>query len=343
MGSTQSSEVDDHTAPPVPARGHPVVYVWRNGNYELESFMPTMPRQSQGGPFGQNRVTIPPELKQTSLVQNPAHMHRDTLVLEDCGDGRHALAFTFDASAACEARLHLAVLEADGPLPQLLPNTDVDTTLQPQKFEAGMGQRFRSEPIDLSMLPRELLTFSKDNPRAFPIVAQLHVEAFTPPNASSAKLSDQFTYISLIAPEQKLVGSVNGEAQEKWGTEILVQKLRLGGQLFTLYDVFGMAPDSVLAPTKTDFSSTERTECIICLSEPRDTTVLPCRHLCFCGHCAKIIRLQCDKCPICRQKVSSLLQFDRGGEQKDSQSLWSTPSEGLDTVLPQKTAASTVG
>merc|ERR1719420_700684 len=55
-------------------------------------------------------------------------------------------------------------------------------------------------------------------------------------------------------------------------------------------------------------------ECIICLSEPRDTAVLPCRHMCFCSYCAGIVRLQCEKCPICRQRVVSLLQFKREQE-----------------------------
>merc|ERR1712176_196935 len=55
-------------------------------------------------------------------------------------------------------------------------------------------------------------------------------------------------------------------------------------------------------------------DCVICLSEPRDTAVLPCRHMCFCSYCAGIVRLQCDRCPVCRQKVLSLLQFQRGKE-----------------------------
>ena len=41
------------------------------------------------------------------------------------------------------------------------------------------------------------------------------------------------------------------------------------------------------------------------------TLVLPCRHMCFCSYCAGIVRLQCDKCPVCRQKVQSLLQFQQ--------------------------------
>ncbi|KAI3522989.1 hypothetical protein L1887_01041 [Cichorium endivia] len=38
-------------------------------------------------------------------------------------------------------------------------------------------------------------------------------------------------------------------------------------------------------------------ECIICLSEPRDTMVLPCRHMCMCYGCAKVLRFQTKQCP----------------------------------------------
>jgi hypothetical protein len=54
-------------------------------------------------------------------------------------------------------------------------------------------------------------------------------------------------------------------------------------------------------------------ECVVCMSEAKDTLVLPCRHLCLCGGCAQVLRMQGrtptgapsrqgrPKCPICRQ------------------------------------------
>ncbi|KAI4364363.1 hypothetical protein MLD38_020464 [Melastoma candidum] len=33
-------------------------------------------------------------------------------------------------------------------------------------------------------------------------------------------------------------------------------------------------------------------ECVICLSEPQETTVLPCRHMCMCSGCAQVLRYQ---------------------------------------------------
>ena len=50
-------------------------------------------------------------------------------------------------------------------------------------------------------------------------------------------------------------------------------------------------------------------QCVICMSEPRDTAVLPCRHMCMCADCAKALREQTNKCPICRRQVESLLKI----------------------------------
>lgn len=50
-------------------------------------------------------------------------------------------------------------------------------------------------------------------------------------------------------------------------------------------------------------------ECVICMSEPRDTLILPCRHLCLCQLCADSLRYQANNCPICRAPFRALLQI----------------------------------
>lgn len=48
-------------------------------------------------------------------------------------------------------------------------------------------------------------------------------------------------------------------------------------------------------------------ECVVCLSQRRDTLFLPCRHMCLCLPCAESLCLHSDKCPICRQGIFQLL------------------------------------
>lgn len=47
-------------------------------------------------------------------------------------------------------------------------------------------------------------------------------------------------------------------------------------------------------------------ECVICLSDVKDTIVLPCRHFCICSECGDVLRRRApQRCPICRQGKNS--------------------------------------
>lgn len=50
-------------------------------------------------------------------------------------------------------------------------------------------------------------------------------------------------------------------------------------------------------------------ECVICMSEMRDTLILPCRHFCLCKVCAVNLRVQSNNCPICRIPFLALIQL----------------------------------
>ena len=67
----------------------------------------------------------------------------------------------------------------------------------------------------------------------------------------------------------------------------LKQKLVSNGVVFLLQEIFGIEnkenAESVLAEEN-------GAECIICMANPRDTMILPCRHLCICNGCAETLR-----------------------------------------------------
>lgn len=50
-------------------------------------------------------------------------------------------------------------------------------------------------------------------------------------------------------------------------------------------------------------------ECVICMSEERDTMLLPCRHMCLCSSCAQSLRYQSSSCPICRCPFKAALHI----------------------------------
>ena len=73
-------------------------------------------------------------------------------------------------------------------------------------------------------------------------------------------------------------------------------------------EIYGLAPQK-----DADYEDAEGQDCVICMSERRDTMVLPCRHLCLCKDCSKALRTQTHKCPICRIDIVSFLTLDKAG------------------------------
>lgn len=61
-----------------------------------------------------------------------------------------------------------------------------------------------------------------------------------------------------------------------------------------------MVPISPVGQVAEDEVSDNSAECVVCLSDVRDTLILPCRHLCLCNTCADTLRYQANNCPICR-------------------------------------------
>ena len=70
-------------------------------------------------------------------------------------------------------------------------------------------------------------------------------------------------------------------------------------------------------------------ECVVCISEARDTLILPCRHLCLCSACAENLRYQSSNCPICRAPFRALLQI-RALQKKEAVAVLPTEPARLD-------------
>lgn len=66
-------------------------------------------------------------------------------------------------------------------------------------------------------------------------------------------------------------------------------------------------------------NSDNSNECVVCLSDLRDTLILPCRHLCLCNSCADTLRYQASNCPICRLREWGLPH--RGGRGAEDERL----------------------
>ena len=69
-------------------------------------------------------------------------------------------------------------------------------------------------------------------------------------------------------------------------------------QIYEVHEIFGLGT----AGGDDSAGSEHGDECVICMVAPKDTAVLPCRHMCMCSECAKVLRLVREECPICRTK-----------------------------------------
>ncbi|XP_058795725.1 E3 ubiquitin ligase RNF157 isoform X2 [Phymastichus coffea] len=91
----------------------------------------------------------------------------------------------------------------------------------------------------------------------------------------------------------------------------LKQKLFVDGLCYLLQEIYGIENKNTENAKQGNDEDTEDNgaECVICMSDVRDTLILPCRHLCLCNGCADSLRYQANNCPICRAPFRALLQI----------------------------------
>eukprot|EP01026_Neomeris_dumetosa_P071729 TRINITY_DN7262_c1_g1_i4.p1 TRINITY_DN7262_c1_g1~~TRINITY_DN7262_c1_g1_i4.p1 ORF type:complete len:355 (-),score=46.46 TRINITY_DN7262_c1_g1_i4:388-1293(-) len=109
--------------------------------------------------------------------------------------------------------------------------------------------------------------------------------------------------------------AVFGKSDGKWSAEVIRQKLWIEGKAYELQEIYGMDHVGWAGNPQGEDAELEGQECVVCLSALRDTTVLPCRHLCMCSECARELQRMSKVCPVCRQKVKSLLHIKLGGHK----------------------------
>ena len=101
-----------------------------------------------------------------------------------------------------------------------------------------------------------------------------------------------------------------GDAEGEYHLRAMKQKIFVDGLCYLLQEIYGIENKNLTQPqTNNDDDEDNGSECVICICEPRDTLILPCRHLCLCNSCADSLRYQANNCPICRAPFRALLQI----------------------------------
>ncbi|KAL0888737.1 hypothetical protein Bca101_012720 [Brassica carinata] len=156
-------------------------------------------------------------------------------------------------------------------------------------FEEGLGQKFiqpSGTGVDLSVFEDSEL-FKEAETNIIPLAIKME--------AAPEEGSMQITLVTYAKEEGEIKASV------------IKQIISVNGTRYELQDIYG------IGDTVDEDASDSGKECVVCLSEPRDMTVLPCRHMCMCGGCAKELRFQTNLCPVCRKPVERLLKIQLKG------------------------------
>ncbi|KAL6094386.1 rnf157 [Pungitius sinensis] len=252
----------------------------------------------------------PPPQEPVKTLRSLINIRKDTLRLVRCSEdlklpgdeepGKNRacynVEFTFDADTQVAITIYYqAVEEFHSGVPVYLPQ---DGSLQSETvhFKRGVGQQFSlpSHTVNLSEWADEELLFDVDK-EVFPMVVQAVVD--------EGEEHLGHSHILLATFEKHMDGS--------YCVKPLKQKQVVDGVSYLLQEIYGIENkyNSQESKVADDEISDNSAECVVCLSDVRDTLILPCRHLCLCNACADTLRYQANCCPICRLPFRALLQI----------------------------------
>ncbi|XP_052190216.1 probable E3 ubiquitin-protein ligase LUL4 [Diospyros lotus] len=244
------------------------------------------------------------EHQQAKKVRNDVNVHKDTLRLEvdEQNPDHHLISFVFDALFdGSFTILYFAKEEPNCKFLPVIPEAYVPVKVP---FQKGPGQKFRQPSgtgIDLGFFELEELSTPSPGEDMFPLV--ISAETFVPADPTEESLTDPSPSSS---PHMQITQAVIHKNNDNaFDVRVIKQILWIDRVRYELREIYGIANSTAGSFKDEDPGK----ECVICMTGPKDTAVLPCRHMCMCTECAKELRLQTNKCPICRQPIEELIEI----------------------------------
>jgi hypothetical protein len=166
---------------------------------------------------------------------------------------------------------YFAKEEADCRFVPLLPEAFMPLRIP---FQKGLGQKFvqpSGTGIDLGFF--ELDDLSKPSPGEdlFPLV--ISAETCLPPHSTEEHLGEPVPNANPHTQITQAILQKNND--EPFRVRVIKQILWIDGVRYELREIYGIGSSVV-----EDFDDNDPgKECVICMTEPKDTAVLPCRHM----------------------------------------------------------------
>ncbi|KAJ4772673.1 RING/U-box superfamily protein [Rhynchospora pubera] len=256
-------------------------------------------------------VAPPPfvERESTKKVKNDVNLHKNTikLVPDEQNPDLHLVSFVFDASV--DGSVTIYYFAKEGPNCTFSPAIPGIGTSTSVPFQKGAAQKFIQPPgsgIDLGFFPLDELSKPSED-GVFPLVIYADATPKSMTQPEQLQRASTHAQITLAVIERSNEGA--------FVVKVVKQILWIDGEKYELQEIFGLvsSPEPEVKSIEDDDLGKD---CVICLSEPKDTAVLPCRHMCLCSECAKALRLQSNKCPICRQPIEQLIEISVNNTEK---------------------------
>uniref|UniRef100_A0A5S6QS64 RING-type E3 ubiquitin transferase n=1 Tax=Trichuris muris TaxID=70415 RepID=A0A5S6QS64_TRIMR len=215
---------------------------------------------------------------------------------------RYHIEFILDCDAPCTMIIYYFATETVTSDGFFYSTKRPELTSKPYRFDTGANQVFCDfdHVFDPSSFKPSELLYDQDK-EIIPIV----IHCFTQPRCSS----ETPQYHSTIAVAER-TGDSNG-----FTLKPIKQKFYVDNVCYLLQEVYGLENKGISAigasgqeGSSSDSREEYGAECVVCMSEWRDTLILPCRHLCICSACAQSLRYKVNNCPICRAPFRALLQ-----------------------------------
>lgn len=240
--------------------------------------MGNAPRPSQPNEVISIRVPQFKQIHTTSISMMPdidleVHLHKNSLKLIESLDSLY-LTFKYDSLCICIITVYYFGVEIFNKNEDHTLYFAVNTEKYPKpssfKFPKGMNSEF---PVNIAKISMSEYEQDLDSTKS---QNQYHVIVTIKPAEGS-----HFPYESSFVKIEK--------ERDGWKLTVLKQKIHFENSSFYLNEIYGLSDQG------------DDNYCVVCLSGKSKVTLMPCKHLCLCDECAKILaEASIKKCPICR-------------------------------------------
>ncbi|XP_059610999.1 probable E3 ubiquitin-protein ligase MGRN1 isoform X2 [Phlebotomus argentipes] len=215
--------------------------------------------------------------------------------IQEVGKGGNAfnVEFTFDSDAKCAITIYYFCTEEVSAGAVSFLTRDSALTSETYHFKRGVNQLF-SQPSHVfspSIFSEDDLAYNSERD-VIPIAIHCVVEEGVEEHRQS----------------HTTICVVDHHTDGTYVLRALKQKIFVDGLSYLLQEIYGIENKNI-NKSSSDDENEGNSECVICMSDGRDTLILPCRHLCLCNSCADSLRYQANNCPICRAPFKALLQI----------------------------------